>query len=121
MEKVLLEHIFRHMKEETSTDLREGRSHLTYLVGFCDKTNGFVVEARAVDVICTDFSKAFGAFSCSILVPSFGHYGLDGWANQVGESLVGWPGSKGHDYWSEPTGPHGTSGVSQVYPGICPV
>lgn len=28
----------------------------------------------------------------------------------MGESLVGWPGSKGHGYWSDPTWMCGTSG-----------
>ena len=82
MEQVLLEHISRHMKEKKSTGLREGKSHLTYSMGFYDKMTGFVVEARAVDVICTDFSKAFDTLSYSILVPRLGRDGLDGRATR---------------------------------------
>lgn len=51
-------------------------------MAFCDKMTGFLVEARAVSAICTDFSKAFYTLSHSILVPRLGHYGQDGWATR---------------------------------------
>jgi len=50
---------------------------LTNLINFCDEMTGLVDEARAVDIVCLDFSKAVDAVYCKILRDKLLMYGLD--------------------------------------------
>ncbi|KAK4818184.1 hypothetical protein QYF61_007822 [Mycteria americana] len=56
----------------------KGRSRLTNLISFYDQVTRLVDEAKAVDVIYLDFSKAFDTVSHSILPENLVAHGLDG-------------------------------------------
>jgi len=56
----------------------KGRSCLTNLISFYDQVTCLVDEHKAVDVICLDFSKAFGTVPHSILLEKLAAHGLDG-------------------------------------------
>ena len=57
----------------------KGRSCLTSLMSFCDQVTHLVDEAKAVDFIYLDFSKAFDTVPNSILTEKLGAHGLDGY------------------------------------------
>ena len=63
MEQLILEAISKHMKDKklvSQHGFTKGKSFLTNLITFYDKMTSLVDERRAVDIVCLDFSKAFG-------------------------------------------------------------
>jgi len=64
MEQFILSALTRHMKDNqgirpSQHGFMKGRSCLTNLISFYDQVTCLVEEAKAVDVIYLDFSKAF--------------------------------------------------------------
>ncbi|KAJ7417881.1 RNA-directed DNA polymerase from mobile element jockey-like protein [Pitangus sulphuratus] len=55
----------------------KSRSCLTNLISFCEKVTHLADEGKAVDVVCPDFSKAFGTISHSVLLEKLAAHGLD--------------------------------------------
>ncbi|GAB0179491.1 mitochondrial enolase superfamily member 1 [Grus japonensis] len=71
MEQIILIAITRNVQDNQVTrpsqhGFRKGRSCLTNLISFYDKMTCLGDEGKAVDVVCLDFSKAFGTVSHSI-------------------------------------------------------
>ncbi|GAB0184195.1 mitochondrial enolase superfamily member 1 [Grus japonensis] len=73
MEKITLGVIKKHLKDNTvighsQHGFMRGRACLTNLVSFYDKVTHLVDQGKPVDVIFSDFSKAFNTVSHSILL-----------------------------------------------------
>lgn len=72
LERVLLEHISRHMKEKKvigscQCGFTKSKSCLSNLITFYSKMTGFVGEGRVVEVVCLKFSQAFSTISHNVL------------------------------------------------------
>ncbi|CAM4513437.1 unnamed protein product [Caretta caretta] len=83
MEQVLKESILKHLEErkvirKSQHGFTKGKSCLTNLIAFYDEITGSVDEAKAVDVLFLEFSKAFDTVFHSIIASKL-KYGLDEW------------------------------------------
>jgi len=74
MEQIILEAMLKHMEDaviwDNHHDFTKSRSCLTNLIAFCDGITVSVDKCRVTDVICLDFSKAFGRVSDNLLSSS---------------------------------------------------
>ena len=82
MEQIILSEITQHVQDyqriiPSQHGVMKGRSWLTNLISFCDQMTSLVEEGKAVDVVYLDFSKAFDAVSCSIVLGKLAACGLD--------------------------------------------
>ncbi|GAB0208209.1 mitochondrial enolase superfamily member 1 [Grus japonensis] len=82
MEQLILEAIYRHMKDKkvvgsSQHGFTKGKSCLTNLINFYDEMTGLVDEGRAVDIVYLDFKQAFDTVSHSILIEKLMKYMLD--------------------------------------------
>lgn len=57
--------------------LVKGRCCLNNFISFNDKLTHLVDKEKAMDVVCLEFGKVFGAFSHSILLEKLVPHGLD--------------------------------------------
>ncbi|PKU43302.1 rna-directed dna polymerase from mobile element jockey-like [Limosa lapponica baueri] len=83
MEQIILSAIMQYMQDNQvirphQHGFMKGRSCLTNLISFYDKVTRLVDEAKAVDVVYLDFSKAFDTISHSIFLEKLAAHGLDG-------------------------------------------
>ncbi|PKU41752.1 rna-directed dna polymerase from mobile element jockey-like [Limosa lapponica baueri] len=83
MAQIILSAILQHMKDTQAIrpsqhGFMKGRSCLTNLISFYDKLNHLVDEAKTVDVVYLDFSRAFDIISHNILLEKLAAHGLDG-------------------------------------------
>lgn len=99
LERVLLEHISGHVREEAAIrrsqhGLTKGSSCLIQLIVFCDKMTRFADDERAVDVSYLDSSKVLTLSPTIFLYPTgplqsgregnqMGKRTLDGWAQRL--------------------------------------
>ncbi|CAM5082168.1 unnamed protein product [Natator depressus] len=93
MEQVLKEYILKHLEvrkviRNSQHGFTKGKSCLTNLIAFYDKTIGSVDMGKVVDVIYLDLSKAFAMVSHSILAGKLKKYGLDEWTIRWIESWL---------------------------------
>ncbi|PKU32730.1 rna-directed dna polymerase from mobile element jockey- hypothetical protein [Limosa lapponica baueri] len=82
MEQLILEVFSKHVEEEKvigngQHGFTKGKSCFSNLIAFYDSMTGWVDEERAVDVIYSDFSKAFDTVSYNILIGKLRKCGLD--------------------------------------------
>ncbi|XP_055565143.1 uncharacterized protein LOC102055566 isoform X1 [Falco cherrug] len=94
MEQLSLEVTLKHVKEKklirsSQRGFTKGSSCLTNLIAFCDGMTGWVDEARAVDVVSLDLSKAFDTVSPNIPTGKLRQRGRDE-RRWVGWDLAAW-------------------------------
>jgi len=82
MEPFILSAITRHVKgnqgiRPSQHGFIKGRSCLTILISSYDQVTHLVDEGKAVDVVYTDFSKAFDTVSHSIVLQKLADHCLD--------------------------------------------
>lgn len=93
LRQVLQENITNQMKQvigKSQYQFNKGKSCLTYIINFCDKTTSSVNTGRAIEVVYLVFSKTFNTVSHSLHLDKLRRYILDGWtAMWVGNCLTG--------------------------------
>lgn len=92
MERILLVTISKHMKENVSSQhgYLMGKSCLVNLIAFYNEMTVSVNEQRTVHLVYHDFSKAFDAFYCNVLIDKQMKWGLDKWTARWTKTCLNW-------------------------------